>query len=107
MAAQVQAQVVSLSGLSGNEPNQEEEVSSDEFQRSLNDVIAMLDNEEQRTALLNSLRELQVTTDATQEEGIVRQGLLGALADTLTDLGEQAQQATHRLMSGHGNWSGR
>ncbi|MGO2879023.1 MAG: mechanosensitive ion channel family protein [Halomonas sp.] len=91
MAAQVQAQVVSLSGLSGNEPNQEEEVSSDEFQRSLNDVIAMLDNEEQRTALLNSLRELQVTTDATQEEGIVRQGLLGALADTLTDLGEQAQ----------------
>ncbi|MGP9795964.1 mechanosensitive ion channel family protein [Halomonas sp. 86] len=91
MATQVQAQVVSLSGLSGNEPNQEEEVSSDEFQRSLNDVIAMLDNEEQRTALLNSLRELQVTTDATQEEGIVRQGLLGALADTLTDLGEQAQ----------------
>ncbi|SJN12946.1 Potassium efflux system KefA protein / Small-conductance mechanosensitive channel [Halomonas citrativorans] len=91
MAAQVQAQVVSLSGLSGNEPNQEEEVSSDEFQRSLNDVIAMLDNEEQRTALLNSLRELQVTADATQEEGIVRQGLLGALADTLTDLGEQAQ----------------
>ncbi|MBE0402620.1 mechanosensitive ion channel family protein [Halomonas citrativorans] len=91
MAAQVQAQVVSLSGLSGNEPNQEEEVSSDEFQRSLNDVITMLDNEEQRTALLNSLRKLQVTADATQEEGIVRQGLLGALADTLTDLGEQAQ----------------
>ncbi|PRY65335.1 small-conductance mechanosensitive channel [Vreelandella songnenensis] len=89
-AAQAQVPGVSLPSL-GAEPSQEADVSSDEFQRSLDDVIGMLENEERRTDLLNSLRELQVTADAAEEETVVRQGLLGALADTLTDIGEQAQ----------------
>ncbi|MBP5979171.1 MAG: mechanosensitive ion channel family protein [Halomonas sp.] len=89
-ATQVQAQSVSLPSLAG-EPSDEVNVSSEEFQSSLNDVISMLENEERRTELLGSLRELQVTADAAEEDTVTRQGLLGALADTLTDIGEQAQ----------------
>ncbi|WP_404377024.1 mechanosensitive ion channel domain-containing protein [Vreelandella aquamarina] len=84
-------QGVSLPNLAGGDSSEQPEVSNEEFQRSLNDVISMLENEEQRTALLASLRELQVSTSATEDDGVVRQGLLGALADTLTDIGEQAQ----------------
>ncbi|RUR34243.1 mechanosensitive ion channel family protein [Vreelandella nanhaiensis] len=90
MPAQAQVPSVSLPSL-GGESSSETDVSSNEFQSSLNDVIAMLENEERRTELLNSLRELQVTADAAEEDTVVRQGLLGALADTLTDIGEQAQ----------------
>ncbi|HBM29440.1 MAG TPA: mechanosensitive ion channel protein MscS, partial [Halomonas sp.] len=85
------AQGVSLPNLTGNDSSEQAEVSNEDFQRSLSDVISMLENEEQRTALVASLRELQVSTDAAEEDGVVRQGLLGALADTLTDIGEQAQ----------------
>ena len=85
------AQSVSLPNLTGSESSEQAEVSNEEFQSSLSDVISMLENEEQRTALLDSLRELQVSTEAAEEDGVVRQGLLGALADTLTDIGEQAQ----------------
>ncbi|MBZ5488204.1 mechanosensitive ion channel [Halomonas aquamarina] len=88
--AQAQMPGVSLPSL-GGETSNETDVSSDEFQRSLDDVIGMLENEERRTELLSSLRELQVTSDAAEEETVVRQGLLGALADTLTDIGEHAQ----------------
>ncbi|AVI62585.1 mechanosensitive ion channel domain-containing protein [Halomonas sp. GFAJ-1] len=90
--AQAQAQSVSLPSLvGGSVPSEEPSVSSDDFQSSLNDVISMLENEERRRELLDSLRELQVTAQAAEEDGVVRQGLLGALADTLSDLGEQAQ----------------
>ncbi|HDZ48146.1 hypothetical protein LCGC14_0026100 [marine sediment metagenome] len=90
--SQAHAQVVSLPSLGGSSEQEEAEISGADFQSSLTDVIGMLENEEQRTQLLESLRELQVTTDAaTEDESIVRQGLLGALADTLSDLGEQAQ----------------
>ena len=89
---QAQAQTVSLPGLSSGSEEQTTEVSGEEFQRSLNDVITLLENEQQRSELLKSLRELQVTADAASEdEGVVRQGLLGALADTLSDLGDQAE----------------
>lgn len=92
MTMQAQAQVVSLPSLGGGAEQEDTEVSGADFQSSLADVIGMLENEEQRTQLLESLRELQVTADAASEdEGIVRQGLLGALADTLSDLGDQAQ----------------
>ncbi|WP_422822596.1 mechanosensitive ion channel domain-containing protein [Vreelandella lutescens] len=91
LSATALAQSVSLPTLAGSESSEQTDVSNEEFQSSLNDVISMLENEEQRTALLTSLRELQVSTDAAEEEGVVRQGLLGALADTLTDIGEQAQ----------------
>ncbi|MCE7516862.1 mechanosensitive ion channel domain-containing protein [Vreelandella titanicae] len=89
---QAQAQTVSLPGLSSGSEEESADVSGEEFQKSLTDVITMLENEERRTELLKSLRELQVTADAASaDEGVVRQGLLGALADTLSDLGDQAQ----------------
>lgn len=87
-----QAQSIPLPSLTGSDSSDESaEVSGDDFQRSLADVIAMLENEERRTELVDALKELQVSADATQDETIGRQGLLGALADTFTDLGEQAQ----------------
>ncbi|MGO1395857.1 MAG: mechanosensitive ion channel domain-containing protein [Halomonas sp.] len=89
---QAQAQTVSLPSLGGGSEEETAEVSGEEFQASLNDVIGMLENEKQRTELLNSLRELQVTAGTVgKKEGVVHQGLLGALADTLSDLGDQAQ----------------
>ncbi|PCF95663.1 mechanosensitive ion channel protein MscS [Vreelandella nigrificans] len=92
IAPQAQAQNVSLPSLVGsNDASEEIDVGSESFQGSLNDVISMLEDEGRRTELLNSLRELQLTAEATEEEGAARQGLLGALADTLSDLGEQAQ----------------
>lgn len=92
IATQAQAQNVSLPSLVGsNDASEEIDVGSESFQGSLNDVISMLEDEGRRTELLNSLRELQLTAEATEEEGAARQGLLGALADTLSDLGEQAQ----------------
>ncbi|MFB9867043.1 mechanosensitive ion channel domain-containing protein [Vreelandella sulfidaeris] len=89
---QAYAQTVSLPSLGGGGEEEAAQISGDEFQASLTDVITMLENEERRNELLASLRELQVTADAASEdEGVVRQGLLGALADTLSDLGDQAQ----------------
>lgn len=89
---QAQAQNVSLPGLGvGNDSSEQESDSGESFQSSLDDVISMLEDTERRTELLDSLRELQVTAEATEEEHVARQGLLGALADTLTDIGEQAQ----------------
>ncbi|WP_447928269.1 mechanosensitive ion channel family protein [Vreelandella sp. EE27] len=91
-ASLAQAQSVGLPSLTSSDDTAEEEsVSSSEFQSSLSDVITLLENDEQRRALLNSLRELQTTSEAAEEEGVARQGLLGALADTLSDLGDQAQ----------------
>lgn len=91
LSAAALAQSVSLPNLTGGDSSEQSEVSNEDFQRSLGNVISMLENEEQRTALLDSLRELQVSTEAAEEDGVVRQGLLGALADTLSDIGEQAQ----------------
>lgn len=85
------AQSVSLPSLVGSESEEQPDVASENFQSSLNDVINMLESEDQRRALLDSLRELQLSAEAVEEEGVVRQGLLGALADTLSDIGEQAQ----------------
>ncbi|WP_081137729.1 mechanosensitive ion channel domain-containing protein, partial [Halomonas sp. BC2] len=86
------AQSVSLPTLGGSSGSEEQpDVTSENFQRSLSDVIGMLESEDQRRALLDSLRELQLSTEAVEDDGVVRQGLLGALADTLSDIGEQAQ----------------
>ncbi|MGS2742873.1 mechanosensitive ion channel domain-containing protein [Halomonas sp. LS-001] len=90
MMSTLQAQMLSIPGLGGGD-TQQEEVSREEFQRSLDDVVTLLENDEQRQQLLTSLKELQTANAATQEEVINRQGLLGALAETLTDIGEQAQ----------------
>ncbi|MDW7748331.1 MAG: mechanosensitive ion channel family protein, partial [Halomonas sp.] len=63
------------------------------FQASLDEVIATLEDADQRQALLENLRQLQQAHDpAAEESGITRpQGLLGALAETISDLGAQAE----------------
>ncbi|WP_089715380.1 mechanosensitive ion channel family protein [Halomonas daqiaonensis] len=63
------------------------------FQASLEEVITTLENAEERQALLENLRQLQQAHDpAAEEAGVVGpQGLLGALAETFTELGEQAE----------------
>lgn len=91
MTTPLHAQMVSIPGFSTAEV-QEDEVTQEEFQRSLDDVVSLLESDEQRQHLLKSLKELQTVNAATQEEVISRQGLLGALAETLTDIGEQAQE---------------
>ncbi|MDG4870189.1 hypothetical protein P8631_19535, partial [Guyparkeria sp. 1SP6A2] len=85
------AQSVSLPTLGGSSDSEAQpDVTSENFQRSLSDVIGMLESEDQRRALLDSLRELQLRTEAVEDDGVVRQGLLGALADPLSDIGEHA-----------------
>ncbi|RCV92976.1 mechanosensitive ion channel domain-containing protein [Vreelandella rituensis] len=94
MMAPVQAQTLSLPGMSGSEESPQAD--SESFQRSLDNIITTLEDSERRNELLESLRDLQVAHEAGEETG-ARQGLLGALADTLTDLGEQAEAGTSPL----------
>ncbi len=66
---------------------------SQQLQDSLDRVIATLEDDAQRRQLLEQLKALRETTRAAAGGGDTeqRQGLLGALADSLTDLGEQAE----------------
>ncbi|WP_417339102.1 mechanosensitive ion channel domain-containing protein [Halomonas kashgarensis] len=89
MSSPVHAQGMSLPGMGSDQ--EETEANAEDFQQSLDDVIATLENDERRSELLSSLRELRTAQDTAEDSGVVHQGLLGALADTLTDLGEQAQ----------------
>ncbi|APE31615.1 mechanosensitive ion channel protein MscS [Halomonas aestuarii] len=85
------AQTLPLSGLA---PGGEKTATHDPqaFQASLDEVIATLENTDQRQALIESLRQIQQANGpAAEEAGLTRpQGLLGALAETITQLGEQA-----------------
>ena len=74
MMSTLQAQMLSIPGLGGDD--QKAEISREEFQHSLNDVITLLESDEQRQQLLSSLKELQTANAATNEDVINRQGLL-------------------------------
>lgn len=86
-----QAQQLGLSGLLGGAEEPAAKHDPQAFQESLEQVIATLEDAEQRGALLENLRDLQrVQGEAVDQGGIAsRQGLLGALAETISDLGEQ------------------
>ncbi|MEQ6888842.1 mechanosensitive ion channel family protein [Halomonas sp. CS7] len=86
------AQTLPLSGLA-NGGEQAGTHDPEAFQASLDEVIGTLENDAQRQALLENLRQLQQAHVAAAEEGgLTRpQGLLGALAETITELGEQAE----------------
>ncbi|MFC3282235.1 mechanosensitive ion channel family protein [Litchfieldella rifensis] len=89
-AGNLQAQ--SLPGLPGGEEQKAQEPDPQELRKSLDEVIATLENDERRGALLERLKELRkATAQVEDEETIPRQGLLGALAETLSDFGEQAE----------------
>ena len=80
-----------LPGLVSEEAAQEHDPEA--FQDALERVITTLEDAEQRGALLENLRDLkQVQGEAAEDRTLApRQGLLGALAETLSDLGEQAE----------------
>ncbi|MBB3189980.1 mechanosensitive ion channel family protein [Halomonas cerina] len=85
------AQSSPLAALTGTEPSTEAP-DPQAFQESLDRVITTLENSEQRQALLESLRDLKMAHEpATQGSIPATQGLLGALAETFSDLGEQAE----------------
>ncbi|MEQ6916802.1 mechanosensitive ion channel family protein [Halomonas aquatica] len=87
--------------LAGLTPSGEKSVPHDPeaFQASLDEVISTLENAEQRQALLETLRQLQQVHDpAAEEAGFTRpQGLLGALAETIAQIGEQADSGQSPL----------
>ncbi|MDI5986922.1 mechanosensitive ion channel [Halomonas sp. M4R5S39] len=92
LALPVQAQQVGLPGLlEGEESSEAHDPAA--FQASLERVIATLEDEQRRGELLESLRDLQAAHGEADEQdgGPSRQGLLGALAETISDLGEQAE----------------
>ncbi|AXY43061.1 mechanosensitive ion channel domain-containing protein [Halomonas sp. JS92-SW72] len=92
LALPAQAQQLGLTGLvGGGEATAEHDPQA--FQESLEQVIATLEDAERRGQLLEGLRELQAVHGEAAEEAALapRQGLLGALAETLSDLGEQAE----------------
>ncbi|MDX5432103.1 MAG: mechanosensitive ion channel family protein [Halomonas sp.] len=93
LAGPLQAQGLPLGGLGQEESPRGEAHDAETFQQSLNEVIATLEDEERRGALLDELRDIQQAHGESMEEGgtLQRQGLLGALAETLSELGEQAE----------------
>ncbi|NWN81815.1 MAG: mechanosensitive ion channel family protein [Halomonas sp.] len=90
-ATTAQAQPVNLSGLVT--PSEDRQYDPQAFQESLQDIIATLEDAERRGQLLQSLQELQrVQGEAAEGSGITpREGLLGALAETISDMGQQAE----------------
>ena len=63
MMSTSQAQMLSIPGLGGDK--QQEEISREEFQRSLNDVVTLLESAGQRQKLLSSLKERFPPSDST------------------------------------------
>ncbi|WP_242597564.1 mechanosensitive ion channel family protein [Billgrantia antri] len=83
---------VSLGGLGQEEQSQDTSHDAETFQRSLEEVIATLEDDQRRDALLDELRGIrQAHAESAAEDSIQRQGLLGALAETFTELGDQAE----------------
>lgn len=95
LATSAQAQSLSFPDMagSGDEQSEEEQLEPEEFLQSLDEVIATLENDERRGQLLENLKQVREATAQAEggEDPIERQGLLGAIADTLSDFGEQAE----------------
>ncbi|MFQ3789427.1 mechanosensitive ion channel domain-containing protein [Halomonas sp. A29] len=91
-AAPLHAQLP-LGGLGQEEPAQEDAHDAEAFQQSLNEVITTLEDDERRGALLDELRDIRQAhgESAPADASVQRQGLLGALAETFSELGDQAE----------------
>ncbi|MDW5378291.1 mechanosensitive ion channel family protein [Halomonas sp. HP20-15] len=81
-----------LTGGGGTAEGDKAQADPERLRESLDSVIATLENDARRADLLSQLKTLRESTGALKagEEGDSPQGLLGALADSFTDLGEQA-----------------
>lgn len=92
VALPVQAQGLPASlGSGGDKPAAQADPQA--LRDSLDRVIGMLEDDARRGQLLEQLKALREGTAvaAPGQDGEPRQGLLGALADSLTDLGAQAE----------------
>ncbi len=92
MPSQALAQAGALGVLNGGTQS-EPAASNDEIQRSLDTLIQTLENDTTRQALVNDLKVLRNGEQAAAETSGDSQGLLGALADTFTELGQQTEGA--------------
>lgn len=92
-AGTLHAQTLTFGGLGQEEQAPQETHDAESFQQSLNEVIATLEDEERRGALLGELRDIQQAhgEHVADDGAIQRQGLLGALAETISEFGEQAE----------------
>lgn len=91
--SQASAQTGAMGALNGGKPA-EPGASSEELQRSLETLISTLENDAARQALVDDLKMLQDGEQATAAAAPGdSQGLLGALADTFNELGEQTEGA--------------
>ncbi|OUE39311.1 mechanosensitive ion channel protein MscS [Billgrantia desiderata SP1] len=92
-AGTLHAQTLTFGGLGQEEQAPGETHDAESFQQSLNEVIATLEDEERRGALLGELRDIQQAhgEHVADDGAIQRQGLLGALAETISEFGEQAE----------------
>ncbi|WP_422674216.1 mechanosensitive ion channel family protein [Billgrantia bachuensis] len=82
---------LSFGGLGQGEQAQENAHDAETFQQSLDEVITTLEDDERRGALLDELREIHQAQSVAADDSIQRQGLLGALAETFSELGDQAE----------------
>lgn len=87
--------VPNLAGDGGDQGGQQAQADPQALRDALDQVISTLEDDAQRGELLARLKELrQATQIAESGEGVTgepRQGLLGALADSFTEYGDQAQ----------------
>ncbi|WP_027967871.1 mechanosensitive ion channel family protein [Halomonas halocynthiae] len=99
----------------GGSDKPEQGPSAQELQQSLDQVIGVLQNEAQRNQLLDELEALREANNQVRDKESLttQQGLLGALAETFTDLGEQASsdqsplvEWKRQLKEGWVDWTG-
>ncbi|WP_236995508.1 mechanosensitive ion channel domain-containing protein [Halomonas huangheensis] len=100
---QASAQAGALSMLNGGSQTSEPAASRDEVKRSLDTLIQTLENDATRKELVDNLKVLRDGEEAAADTSDSSQGLLGALADTFTELGEQAEGASSPV----GRWKSR
>lgn len=93
MPLQAQAQGSPLANLTGSNSSESETHDPQAFLQSLDEVISTLEDGQRRAELVESLRQLREVSAEAGDSGVAlpRQGLLGALADTISDFGEQAE----------------
>ncbi|WP_372611344.1 mechanosensitive ion channel domain-containing protein [Halomonas sp.] len=91
LALPVQAQQLSLPGIVSTPSSGETSHDPQAFQESLDRVITTLEDADRRSALLEDLRGIQAAHEEAADSGTVPpgQGLLGALAETINNLGDQ------------------
>ena len=95
---QASAQGLALKALNGSADKAEAPAAdSEEVRQSLDTLISTLENEQSRQELLKTLEALRDAGSVAAQQGADSQGLLGALADTFSELGEQAESSSSPL----------